>query len=523
MGKARLLVAVFSCLAMPALCNEEVLEASAGKTYRSLIFGGEDAPDKRFTFAQVSLQLTSTQQFNGKRDHQCGGSVVASDVVLTAAHCQSWFSAVHVDRHDFSDPTDTYHRSTPDAIVVHPFFDEESFRYDFAVVKLSTPLPDDVTPVRLNDDPEVPKANETMTVFGWGSTEHSNPLGIVFPDVLQKARLNYISNEVCEATTIASKALYTGEIFPEMLCCQADGMVDACSGDSGGPLIVEGAEEGKDVQVGLVSWGRGCAVYPGVYSRISAGYEWIRRQTCFLSRKPPDYMNCLDSERDPQYLGTESPVTSPSRFPIAMIVPAPVAAPQAAPASPQPLSMQPVVFSEPPASTETMTVRIEIQLDAHSEETAWYVEDDDGIRVANRPVGTYMLQPNTLIWEEINVPVDTRFHFVLTDSGGNGICCAYGEEGWFRVSLTTWRLADARTTVPVILGTGDFGSIIRKSFITDRGLFAGAASLADSEKEEDDDESLPSNIFPNKISSSMYTTARTACSIATLLACFAVI
>jgi hypothetical protein len=56
------------------------------------------------------------------------------------------------------------------------------------------------------------------------------------------------------------------------------------------------------VQVGLVSWGRGCAVYPGVYSRISEVYTWIRDQICYKSVDPPSYMQCQDSERNPIYV-----------------------------------------------------------------------------------------------------------------------------------------------------------------------------------------------------------------------------
>eukprot|EP00587_Corethron_hystrix_P016539 CAMPEP_0113316068 /NCGR_PEP_ID=MMETSP0010_2-20120614/11478_1 /TAXON_ID=216773 ORGANISM="Corethron hystrix, Strain 308" /NCGR_SAMPLE_ID=MMETSP0010_2 /ASSEMBLY_ACC=CAM_ASM_000155 /LENGTH=82 /DNA_ID=CAMNT_0000172683 /DNA_START=96 /DNA_END=345 /DNA_ORIENTATION=- /assembly_acc=CAM_ASM_000155 len=43
---------------------------------------------------------------------------------------------------------------------------------------------------------------------------------------------------------------------------------DACQGDSGGPLIIKGKSAHEDVAVGIVSWGVGCATYPGVYAEL---------------------------------------------------------------------------------------------------------------------------------------------------------------------------------------------------------------------------------------------------------------
>ena len=47
-------------------------------------------------------------------------------------------------------------------------------------------------------------------------------------------------------------------------------------GDSGGPLIVKESDGDQDVQVGVVSWGVGCAdeVFPTVYA-VSASWEFF--------------------------------------------------------------------------------------------------------------------------------------------------------------------------------------------------------------------------------------------------------
>ena len=59
----------------------------------------------------------------------------------------------------------------------------------------------------------------------------------------------------------------------------------------GGPLVIRGKDSNgaDDIQVGLVSWGVGCASkhFPGVYARISEAYDWIQDEVCSKSQDPP--------------------------------------------------------------------------------------------------------------------------------------------------------------------------------------------------------------------------------------------
>merc|ERR1712150_90655 len=75
------------------------------------------------------------------------------------------------------------------------------------------------------------------------------------------------------------------------MICAADDGKDSCQGDSGGPLIVRADDSDEDVQVGIVSWGKGCAKpgYPGVYARVSEKIDWINEQ--IAAGEPPEDTN----------------------------------------------------------------------------------------------------------------------------------------------------------------------------------------------------------------------------------------
>lgn len=394
------------------------------------VVGGRDAPDHRFGYAQITLQRSGN-------DHQCGGSLIAPDLVLTAAHCLKWFSSIHVDRHDFSDTSDSYQIFEPIQTLAHPDFDVDTFRYDFAVVQLNGSV-ENVEPVRLNDNESVPEMSYPMTVIGWGAVDYSTESSSIFPDVLQRGTVRYIPSPICEETTIGGRSLYRDEIFPEMMCALSSG-VDACIGDSGGPLIVAGNSPEGDRQVGLVSWGRGCAVYPGVYSRVSSGFDWIRSEVCQLSDNPPSYFECT---------GAENGQISKER---------------SIPETADPISVQPEESSVglntypdtkstpfPGHSSYMVPLTIEIQMDTNSQDVGWFVSTTGGVMVLQVPKGSYTY-PNAYVKQKILVQRDTRYLFGITDASHDGICCENGD-GWYRLILGTGEATD----VQVVAGDGKF-------------------------------------------------------------------
>ncbi|TKC34447.1 hypothetical protein EI555_012748, partial [Monodon monoceros] len=232
--------------------------------FNSRIIGGTKAKEGDWPW-QVSLQWSNL--------HHCGGVFISKEWILTAAHCFR-------SRSDTLQWTVTFGISTifPKerrgirTILIHNNYKPGTHENDIALLQLDR----EVTFTRNIHTVCLPDASQNILpgspayVTGWGSQRYS---GSPVPD-LQQARVNIISNNVCNAPSS-----YNGTILPGMLCAGlSQGGVDACQGDSGGPLVQEDARQ-LWFLVGIVSWGDQCALpdKPGVYTLVTAYREWINQ------------------------------------------------------------------------------------------------------------------------------------------------------------------------------------------------------------------------------------------------------
>jgi secreted trypsin-like serine protease len=195
------------------------------KQISAKIINSENAEEGRYKFAQVSIQHTTS---SGIYLHQCGGSIIAPDIILSAAHCKNLVDRIRVDVFDLSSVDTNNATYAVKSVTAHPQNNQTLFSYDFLIVHINQAIPD-IAPIRLNNISAIPNESENLTVVGWGATTvKTENTSAVYPTILQKGYVNALTNKRCEATLINGLSLYEGEIFDDMLC--AEGEVRCCDG-----------------------------------------------------------------------------------------------------------------------------------------------------------------------------------------------------------------------------------------------------------------------------------------------------
>lgn len=211
----------------------------------------------------------------------CGGSLIAPDVALSAAHCGDVTgSSLFIGAYRPDSTAFGAQRRTCVQWIEHPYYlGGNGLINDWALCKLDSPVTIDESQVKLElnaeDTDDFPILGVELVAMGFGLTGdgiNSTPLELL-------------------KTTLEGRDCFRGQ--PENQICAGgadgeDGVTDVCRGDSGGPLvkIVPGADGAPDIHkhVGLVSSGALCpTATTGTYARTSVGFDWIQEGLCELN------------------------------------------------------------------------------------------------------------------------------------------------------------------------------------------------------------------------------------------------
>jgi len=354
----------------------------------------------------------------------CGGSLIAPRVILTAAHCEPKKNnkgkqvTVGPSKRSslgngiFQEAKEIY---ATDAID-HPKFGQgTSINYDYALILLEEPyIIESKIKLVLNDDSNFPPDKEVLDVLGMG-TLYSGAQNL--SNKLRDVKVPAISNSQCKSY------LGNNEITSKMVCAGYEaGKKDSCQGDSGGPLVkIEG---NTHTQVGIVSWGYGCAgrEKPGVYSRISEEIDWMRDVICDKWKVDSDL--CIGS----------TPTS-----------PAPAPAP-----TPEPPSDECNGFG-------SSSVDILFTFDTYPEDISWKITDFD---MKNNVKGKGSNYDPYLVTAEESVTLcnNNCYAVIIKDSHRDGLCCEFGSGG-YKISVKG----------EVELSGGKFNGRVQEKVCLDKG------------------------------------------------------
>lgn len=256
----------------------------------SEVIGGFDVPRIEQAPWQAMIWRPASigrRQFPPRQRVACGGSVVATGWILTAAHCLvdtlGPNEAYPIDAHPYRIRLGVIRPLRLDEglsypilrVIRHPLFTRRHLRFDIALVQydqragtrgesLFRPARIAVDTRTLDQRPVVPRT--PVFAYGWGRTDVRRAAAA---EVLQGVRLELHDQAQCNALT----GFTDPEAKDAALCAMGARRQQACNGDSGGPLVTYGDRRGVPVLIGVVSGG-GTAGRPA--SRASTPGSAIR-------------------------------------------------------------------------------------------------------------------------------------------------------------------------------------------------------------------------------------------------------
>jgi Trypsin len=224
---------------------------------------------------------------NGNVDFVCSGTVISSNVVLTAGHCTTDETtgivnnpggyAVVTGAVDWSSAPRQL--STVKQVIVSPSYDVSTGAGDAGLLVLATPTTAPALPLATSANQYLLQPGTPTVIAGWGETyPGSGP-----QTQLQWASITPQSTGYCE---------YQGAVFdPTLELCAEDypdSATGTCFGDSGGPLLAEGPNS-QAIEIGIAVRvpDANCSTdLPDIFTRVDQLSSWAASWVALVAPKP---------------------------------------------------------------------------------------------------------------------------------------------------------------------------------------------------------------------------------------------
>ncbi|XP_034244959.1 trypsin-3-like [Thrips palmi] len=225
------------------------------------IIGGDTADIADFPY-QVSMEKYG--------EHDCGGSILNKQWILTAAHCL--YSSVKATDVGVRYGTSTQGQGgtllAAKFVGYHDKYVHDLHQHDVGLIQVDKDIVFSLLarPIAMVDvDAEI-DSSAVLMASGWGTLHSGDWEG---PTQLYAVLVPYVPRATCRVSYG-----WLGKVVDDSMICAGVSGKDTCQGDSGGPLVND-----LGIQVGVVSWGHGCGSpgFPGIYADLAneENRKWI--------------------------------------------------------------------------------------------------------------------------------------------------------------------------------------------------------------------------------------------------------
>uniref|UniRef100_A0A6P4FLA5 Phenoloxidase-activating factor 2 n=1 Tax=Drosophila rhopaloa TaxID=1041015 RepID=A0A6P4FLA5_DRORH len=281
----------------PIFPISEIPEGCGYKNSNGVGFKITGAENQETEFGEFPWMLAILREDGQRSFYECGGALIAPNVVLTAAHCvrNKQPSSIVVRAGEWD--TQTTNEIIPHEdryvkdIVYHEQFNKGALYNDVAVMLLESPFTSqmNIQPVclpNLGDNFDFERCYAT----GWGKNKFGKDGE--YQVILKKVDMPVVPEQQCQTNLRETRLGRHFNLHDSFICAGGEKDKDTCKGDGGSPLVcpIKGQKD-RFKSAGIVAWGVGCGEenIPGVYASVAKLRPWIDAKLKIWSIDPKYY------------------------------------------------------------------------------------------------------------------------------------------------------------------------------------------------------------------------------------------